>query len=171
MTAAPGSCPASRAAFHICGSESCVWRGEFPSCPILQKPWARCAAGGGLLPAIASRPVEWDKVGVRRVPENLGPAGVTLAFVRDDLLNRCQRPSAPVRSITKRGQQPVHVQHPAHIWHLHGWPGWYSSGSLDQGGVAAMEQLAIAKIHALYAAIDASLLRKQSMQNRRSRCA
>ena len=51
---------------------------------------------------------------------NTWAAGLTIVVVREDLLGHAL-PICPARSTTCR-REPIHVQHPAHLGHLHGGP-------------------------------------------------
>jgi phosphoserine aminotransferase len=100
--------------------------------------------------------------------KNLGPAGVTLAFVRDDLLNQAMAicPSAfNYKNVASNGS--MYNTPPTY--------GIYMAGLVfqwlkDQGGIAAMEALAIAKSELLYGFIDnSSLYQNRVDANYRSR--
>jgi phosphoserine aminotransferase len=154
---------------HICSNET-VFGVEFPSLPDLKALGCDAPLVVDCSSHIASRPVEWDKVGVAfaGAQKNLGPAGVTLAFVRDDLLNQAM-PICP---------SAFNYKNVANNQSMYNTPptfGIYMAGLVfqwikDQGGVAAMEQLAIAKSTRLYAAIDASSLYENKVDaNCRSR--
>ena len=103
-----------------------------------------------------SRPIDVSRFGViyAGAQKNIGPAGITLVIVRNDLLDRA------------RAANP----------HLMTWKSYAESGSMTntpptfawyvadlvfqwlkrQGGVAAMAEINIAKSSKLYAAIDDS---------------
>ena len=107
---------------------------------------------------IASRPIEWDKIGVAYAgaQKNIGPAGVTLVFVRQSLLERAMDicPSA------------FHFKDQAANQSMNNTPptfGIYMAGLVfdwikSRGGIAAIERENIAKASLLYEAIDASEL-------------
>ena len=154
---------------HICSNET-VFGVEFHALPDLKALGCDAPLVVDCSSHIASRPVEWDKVGVAfaGAQKNLGPAGVTLAFVRDDLLNQAT-PICP---------SAFNYKNVANNQSMYNTPptfGIYMAGLVfqwikDQGGVAAMEQLAIAKSTRLYAAIDASSLYENKVDaNCRSR--
>ncbi len=154
---------------HICSNET-VFGVEFPSLPDLKALGCDAPLVVDCSSHIASRPVEWDKVGVAfaGAQKNLGPAGVTLAFVRNDLLNQAM-PICP---------SAFNYKNVANNQSMYNTPptfGIYMAGLVfqwikDQGGVAAMEQLAIAKSTRLYAAIDSSSLYENKVDaNCRSR--
>jgi phosphoserine aminotransferase len=109
---------------------------------------------------IASRPMEWDKIGVAYAgaQKNIGPAGVTLVFVRKHLLNLAMDicPSA------------FHFQGQAANASMSNTPptyGIYMAGLVfdwikGQGGIASIEAINIAKAQLLYDTIDQSSLYK-----------
>lgn len=142
---------------HICSNET-VFGVEFHTLPDLKALGCNAPLVVDCSSHIASRPVEWDKVGVAfaGAQKNLGPAGVTLAFVRDDLLDQAMAicPSA-FNYKNVASNQSMYNTPPTF--------GIYMAGLVfewlkAQGGVAAMEQQAIAKSTLLYSAIDASAL-------------
>jgi phosphoserine aminotransferase len=96
--------------------------------------------------------------GLRRRAEEHRPAGLTLVFVRDDLLGHACR-SARAPSTTRPWRQRLDVQHAAHLLDLHRrlvfqWLKAQREGAA--AGVAAMEQRAIAKAGLLYGYLDGS---------------
>jgi phosphoserine aminotransferase len=84
---------------------------------------------------ILSRPVDVNRFGViyAGAQKNIGPAGITLVIVRNDLLEKA-RPNNP---------------------HLMTWMS-YAESDMDQGGIGAMAKINERKSTKLYAAIDAS---------------
>ncbi|HAU56679.1 MAG TPA: 3-phosphoserine/phosphohydroxythreonine transaminase [Comamonadaceae bacterium] len=112
---------------------------------------------------VASRPVDWSRVGLAfgGAQKNLGPAGLTLVVVREDLLGHALSicPSAFDYKIVAENQSMYNTP-----------PTWgiYIAGLTFQwlkrqregaaSGIAAMEQRNIAKTNLLYAAIDQSRL-------------
>jgi phosphoserine aminotransferase len=105
---------------------------------------------------ILSRPLDVTRFGViyAGAQKNMGPAGLTVAMVRDDLLDRA-RPECP--SILNYGAQ-------ARADSMLNTPstfGIYLAGLtfewlIAQGGLAAIERANIAKAQRLYGEIDAS---------------
>ncbi len=154
---------------HICSNET-VFGVEFHALPDLKALGSDAPLVVDCSSHIASRPVEWDKVGVAfaGAQKNLGPAGLTLAFVRDDLLDQAMAicPSA-FNYKNVAANQSMYNTPPTF--------GIYMAGLVfqwlkDQGGVAAMEASAIAKSTLLYGAIDASGLYENKVEaNCRSR--
>jgi len=105
---------------------------------------------------ILSRPVDVARFGViyAGAQKNIGPAGLTIVIVHEDLLGRA-RPECPsVLDYTKQSANNSMVNTPPTF-------AIYVAGLvfewlIAQGGVAAMERANIAKAGRLYAAIDAS---------------
>ncbi len=110
---------------------------------------------------VASRPVDWTRVGLAfgGAQKNLGPAGLTLVVVRDDLighaLNIC--PSA-FDYKTVADNRSMYNTPPTFAIYMAGltfqWLGRQTEG--DQTGVAAMEARNIRKAALLYDCIDQS---------------
>jgi phosphoserine aminotransferase len=105
---------------------------------------------------IASRPVDWSRVGLlyAGAQKNIGPAGLTLVFVRDDLLGHAQRacPAAFNYAIVA-AQRSMYNTPPTYAIYIAGLVfDWLAA----QGGVAAIEQRNIDKAALLYGAIDGS---------------
>ena len=105
---------------------------------------------------IASRPIDWSRVGLlyAGAQKNIGPAGLTLVIVREDLLDRAMRICPAVFNYAIVAAQDSMVNTP---------PTWavYIAGLVfdwiaAQGGIAAIEARNIDKAALLYAAIDGS---------------
>ena len=105
---------------------------------------------------ILSRPIDWSRVGLvfAGAQKNIGPAGLTLVFVREDLLDRALPicPSAfNYRTVADAGS--MYNTPPTYAIYIAGLVfQWLKA----QGGVAEMERRAIAKAQLLYGAIDGS---------------
>lgn len=105
---------------------------------------------------ILSRPLDVSRFGViyAGAQKNIGPAGLTIVIVRNDLLNRA-RPIMP-----KLLRYSVYAESDS----LSNTPAvfsWYVAGLVfeylkEQGGLAAMAKVNQRKAEKLYAAIDAS---------------
>jgi phosphoserine aminotransferase len=106
--------------------------------------------------SILSRPLEVGRFGLiyAGAQKNIGPSGITVVIVREDLLGRARAATPSVfdyRAVADAGS-------------MHNTPptfGWYFAGLVFQwikreGGLAAMAARNRAKAEALYAAIDAS---------------
>jgi phosphoserine aminotransferase len=105
---------------------------------------------------ILSRPVDVSRFGViyAGAQKNIGPAGLVVVIVREDLLGRA-RPDTPTvfdwKAMAADGSM---LNTPATY-------SWYVAGAVfqwikRQGGLAAMERLNRAKAERLYGAIDGS---------------
>jgi phosphoserine aminotransferase len=107
---------------------------------------------------ILSRPVDVSQFGLiyAGAQKNMGPAGVTLVIVRDDLVGHAPKTVAPVFNYAEQVKNQSMLNTPAtYNWYLMGLVlQWLKA----QGGVAAIEQRNIAKSAKLYAAIDSSSL-------------
>lgn len=142
---------------HLCGNET-IHGVEFQELPDLKALGCTAPLVVDCSSHIASRPIAWDKVGLAfaGAQKNLGPAGVTLVFVRDDLLDQAMGicPSA------------FHYKNVAANQSMYNTPptyGIYIAGLVfdwlkTQGGVAEMERQALAKAKLLYEALDDSTL-------------
>ena len=110
---------------------------------------------------VASRSVDWSRVGLAfgGAQKNLGPAGLTIVVVRDDLLDRALKicPSAFNYKTVADNQSMyntpptwgIYVAGLTFQWLMHQTEG-------DLSGVAAMEQRNTAKARLLYDFIDNS---------------
>jgi phosphoserine aminotransferase len=105
---------------------------------------------------ILSRPVDVSRFGViyAGAQKNIGPAGLVVVIVRDDLLGRARTDVPTVFDWKAMAADGSMLNTPATY-------SWYVAGAVfqwikRQGGVAAMERLNRAKAEALYAAIDGS---------------
>jgi phosphoserine aminotransferase len=112
---------------------------------------------------ILSRPIDVSKFGLiyAGAQKNIGPAGLTVVIVREDLLGRA-RPETPsvfdYRAVADNGSM---LNTPTTF-------AWYMAGLVfkwlkRQGGVAAMGERNRVKAQALYAAIDGSSLYRNSV--------
>lgn len=106
--------------------------------------------------SIASRPLEVSRYGViyAGAQKNLGPAGITVLIVRDDLLQRDGQPRAPILDWRAQAKAGSMLNTPP-TWN------WYLLGlcvrwMLDQGGVEAFARRNARKAALLYGAIDDS---------------
>ena len=88
--------------------------------------------------------------------KNMGPAGVTVVIVRDDLIGNASKTTPAVFDYAEQAKSQSMLNTPAtYSWYLVGLVlKWLKA----QGGVEAMEQLNIAKAAKLYQAIDQSSL-------------
>jgi phosphoserine aminotransferase len=142
---------------HICSNET-IHGVEFHELPDLRALGSAAPLVIDFSSQVASRPVDWRRVGLAfgGAQKNIGPAGVTLVVVREDLLDRALSicPSA------------FHYKRVADNQSMYNTPptfGIYMAGLMfqwlkKQGGIAAMEARNIAKAQLLYDAIDGSSL-------------
>jgi phosphoserine aminotransferase len=105
---------------------------------------------------ILSRPVDVRRFGViyAGAQKNIGPAGLVVVIVRDDLLGRARGDVPTVFDWNAMAADGSMLNTPATY-------SWYVAGAVfqwikRQGGLVAMERLNRAKAEALYAAIDGS---------------
>ncbi|MEO8118625.1 MAG: 3-phosphoserine/phosphohydroxythreonine transaminase [Rhodoferax sp.] len=107
---------------------------------------------------VASRPVDWSRVGLAfgGAQKNLGPAGLTLVVVREDLLGHALAvcPSA-FDYKTVADHESMYNTPPTYAIYI---AGLVFQWLKRQGGMAAMEARNMAKAALLYDAIDNSQL-------------
>jgi phosphoserine aminotransferase len=88
--------------------------------------------------------------------KNMGPAGVTVVIVRDDLVGYASKATPPVFNYAEQAKNQSMLNTPAtYNWYL---VGLVLKWLKDQGGIDAIEQRNIAKAAKLYQAIDQSAL-------------
>jgi phosphoserine aminotransferase len=107
---------------------------------------------------ILSRKIDVSQYGLiyAGTQKNMGPAGVTLVIVRDDLIGHATKAVPPVFDYAEQAKNQSMLNTPAtYNWYLVGLVlKWLKA----QGGVEAMELRNIAKAAKLYKAIDQSAL-------------
>ena len=105
---------------------------------------------------ILSRPVDVNRFGIiyAGTQKNMGPAGVTVVIVRDDLIGHAPKTTPQVFNYADQAKNGSMLNTPAtYNWYLVGLVlKWLKA----QGGVAAIEQRNIAKSALLYDVIDKS---------------
>lgn len=105
---------------------------------------------------ILSRPVDVEKFGIiyAGAQKNIGPAGLTIVIVRDDLIGNAL-PSTPAMFdyglMAENGS--MYNTPPTYAWYL---AGLVFEWCLEQGGLAALGEINRGKAEKLYGAIDAS---------------
>jgi len=107
---------------------------------------------------ILSRHVDVSRYGLiyAGTQKNMGPAGVTVVIVRDDLIGHATKTTPSVFNYAEQAKNQSMLNTPAtYNWYL---VGLVLKWLKEQGGVAAIEQRNIAKAAKLYAAIDQSSL-------------
>ena len=142
---------------HICGNET-IHGVEFHELPNLKALGCDAPLVVDFSSHVASRPVDWSRVGLAfgGAQKNLGPAGLTLVIVREDLMGRAlpHCPSAFDYKLVSDNQSMYNTPPTYSI---------YIAGLVFQwlkknGGIAAMAQRNIAKAQLLYDFLDSSSL-------------
>ncbi len=142
---------------HICGNET-IHGVEFHELPDLKALGCDAPLVVDFSSHVASRPVDWSRVGLAfgGAQKNLGPAGLTLVIVREDLMGHAlpQCPSAFDYKLVADNQSMYNTPPTYSI---------YIAGLVFQwlkknGGIAALEQRNIAKAQLLYDFLDSSSL-------------
>ena len=155
----PGSwqLSADAAYVHVCTNET-IDGVEFQNLPDLNALGSKAPLVIDFSSHVASRAVDWSRVGLAfgGAQKNLGPAGLTLVVVREDLLGHALEacPSAFNYQMVADNQSMFNTP-PTY--------GIYMAGLVfdwlkRQGGLPAMEARNIAKAKLLYDAIDGSEL-------------
>jgi phosphoserine aminotransferase len=140
---------------HICTNET-IHGVEFHTLPDLKALGSDAPLVIDFSSHVLSRSVDWARVGVAfgGAQKNIGPAGVTLVIVREDLLGHALKacPSAfNYKTVADNGS--MYNTPPTYSIYMAGLTfQWLKR----QGGVAAMEQRNIAKAKLLYDFLDAS---------------
>ena len=145
---------------HVCTNET-IHGVEFHTLPDLKALGCEAPLVIDFSSHVASRPVDWSKVGLAfgGAQKNLGPAGVTLVIVRDDLLGHALPicPSAFNYKIVADSDSMYNTP-PTYAIYIAGltfqWLKRQREG--EATGVAAMEKRNISKSQMLYDAIDHS---------------
>jgi len=142
---------------HICSNET-IHGVEYQSLPDLAALGCQAPLVVDFSSHVASRPVDWSRVGLAfaGAQKNLGPAGLTVVVVRDDLLGHALAlcPSAFHYKLVNDNQSMYNTP-PTYAIYI---AGLVFQWIRRQGGIAAMEQRNIAKALLLYQAIDDSQL-------------
>ena len=142
---------------HVCTNET-IDGVEFQTLPDLKALGSKAPLVVDFSSHVASRAVDWSRVGLAfgGAQKNLGPAGLTLVVVREDLLGQALAicPSAFNYQLVADNQSMFNTP-PTY--------GIYMAGLVfdwlkRQGGIPAMEARNIAKAKLLYQAIDGSQL-------------
>jgi phosphoserine aminotransferase len=142
---------------HICSNET-IHGVEFHELPDLKSLGCDAPLVVDFSSHVASRTVDWSRVGLAfgGAQKNLGPAGLTLVIVREDLIGHAlpHCPSAFDYKLVNDNQSMYNTPPTYSI---------YIAGLVFQwlkkhGGIAAMEQRNIAKAQLLYDFFDSSSL-------------
>ncbi len=154
---------------HICSNET-IHGVEFHELPDLQALGSSAPLVMDFSSNVLSRRIDWSRVGLAfgGAQKNIGPAGVTLVVVREDLLGHALKacPSA-FNYQTVAENASMYNTPPTYSIYMAGLTfQWLKR----QGGVAAMEQRNIAKASLLYDFLDgSSFYRNPVDRNCRSR--
>ena len=137
--------------FHYCANET-IHRVEFHDIPDVGSVPLVCDMSSTIL----SRPVDVSKFGLiyAGAQKNIGPAGLTVVIVRDDLLDRA-RASTPylLNYKTLADNASMANTPPTYAWYI---AGLVFKWVKDQGGLSAMAERNRRKSETLYKAIDSS---------------
>jgi len=140
---------------HICTNET-INGVEFHTLPDLNALGSDAALVIDFSSHVASRPVDWSKVGLAfgGAQKNLGPAGLTMVVVREDLLGYAASicPSA-FDYKTVADNQSMYNTPPTYAIYM---AGLVFQWLKRQGGISAMEARNVAKAELLYSALDTS---------------
>ena len=145
---------------HLCSNET-IHGVEFHELPDLQSLGSDAPLVIDFSSHVASRGVDWSRVGVAfgGAQKNLGPAGLTLVVVREDLLGHAL-PICPSAFDYKTVADNQSMYNTPPTWGIYmagltfQWLKRQREGGLT--GIAAIEQRNIAKAELLYSAIDNS---------------
>ncbi|WP_137895497.1 3-phosphoserine/phosphohydroxythreonine transaminase [Ramlibacter sp. 2FC] len=140
---------------HLCTNET-IHGIEFHELPDLKALGCEAPLVIDFSSHVASRPVDWSRVGLAfgGAQKNLGPAGVTLVVVREDLIGHAMPhcPSAFDYRVVADNHSMYNTP-PTYAIYMAGLTFQWLK---QQGGIAAMEQRNIAKASLLYDYIDGS---------------
>lgn len=147
---------------HLCSNET-IHGVEFHELPDLQALGSDAPLVIDFSSHVASRPVDWSRVGLAfgGAQKNLGPAGLTLVIVREDLLGHAL-PACPSAFDYKVVADNQSMFNTPPTWGIYmagltfQWLKRQKEG--DATGIAAMECRNIAKAQLLYSYIDQSQL-------------
>ncbi len=159
---------------HICSNET-INGVEFHELPDLRALGCDAPLVIDFSSHVASRPVDWSRVGLAfgGAQKNIGPAGLTLVVVREDLIGHAL-PVCPSAFDYKLVADNDSMYNTPPTWGIYmagltfDWLAQQTEG--EAHGIAAMERRNIAKAELLYGAIDGSeLYLNKVMPNCRSR--
>jgi phosphoserine aminotransferase len=103
---------------------------------------------------ILSRPIDVSKFGMiyAGAQKNVGPAGLTLVIIREDLLGKARDMTPTMLNYTTHAENgSMYNTPPTYSWYL---AGLVFEWLLEQGGLEAMAKINKGKSDKLYAAID-----------------
>jgi phosphoserine aminotransferase len=140
---------------HVCSNET-IHGVEFQELPDLKALGSQAPLVIDFSSHVASRPVDWSRVGLAfgGAQKNLGPAGLTLVVVREDLLGRAL-PICPSAFDYKTVADNASMYNTPPTYAIY-MAGLTFQWLKRQGGVAAMEARNLAKAKLLYDFLDQS---------------
>jgi phosphoserine aminotransferase len=142
---------------HICGNET-IHGVEFHELPDLKALGCDAPLVVDFSSHVASRSVDWTRVGLAfgGAQKNLGPAGLTLVIVREDLIGHAlpHCPSAFDYKLVADNQSMYNTP-PTYSIYIAGLVFQWLKGN---GGISAMEARNITKAKLLYDFLDSSSL-------------
>ncbi len=152
---------------HLCSNET-IDGIEFQELPDLRTLGTDAPLVIDCSSHIASRPIDWSRVGLAYAgaQKNIGPAGLTLVFVRDDLLGHAL-PICPsvfdYRTVADQGS--MFNTPPTYAIYIAGLTFQWLKRQTESGlsGLAAIEARNIAKAKLLYDCIDGSALYRNNV--------
>ena len=155
---------ASASYVHICSNET-INGVEYHSLPDLKALGSKAVLVIDFSSHVASRSIDWSRIGLAfgGAQKNLGPAGLTLVAVREDLLGHALTicPSAFNYEIVAKNESMYNTPPTYSIY----MAGLIFQWLKRQGGIAAMEAANVAKAKLLYQTIDGSGLYFNKVQN------
>jgi phosphoserine aminotransferase len=145
---------------HVCSNET-IHGVEMHELPDLAALGSKAPLVIDCSSHIVSRPVDWSRVGVAYAgaQKNIGPAGLTLVIIREDLIGHAlpTTPSAFDYKIVADNESMYNTP-PTYPWYLAGvvfqWIKRQREGDLT--GLAAIEARNVAKANLFYDYVDAS---------------
>jgi len=140
---------------HVCSNET-IHGVEFQELPDLKALGSQAPLVIDFSSHVASRPVDWSRVGLAfgGAQKNLGPAGLTLVVVREDLLGHAL-PICPSAFDYKTVADNASMYNTPPTYAIY-MAGLTFQWLKRQGGVAAMEARNVAKATLLYDFLDQS---------------
>ena len=140
---------------HVCSNET-IHGVEMHELPDLKALGCDAPLVADISSHMASRPIDWSRLGLAfgGAQKNIGPAGLTLVFVRDDLIGHAL-PSCPSAFDYKTVAEAHSMYNTPPTYAI------YVAGLVfhwlkRQGGIAGMERRNIEKARLLYDCIDGS---------------
>ena len=140
---------------HVCSNET-IHGVEMHELPDLKSLGCDAPLVADISSHMASRPVDWSRLGLAfgGAQKNIGPAGLTLVFVREDLMGHALPicPSAfDYKTVAEH--QSMYNTPPTYAIYV---AGLVFAWMKRQGGIATIERRNIEKAQLLYDAIDGS---------------